>query len=66
MRAVVLVFPCVPAIAATRPRFTTAPSASARFQTGIPRCRARRISGWSGGTAEVMTSPPAEATWAGS
>ena len=60
--AVVVVLPCVPEMAMTRPWLTIEPRACARLSTGIPRCRAAATSGWSGETALVITSATAFST----
>ena len=53
---VVVVSPCVPAIATTVPSLTASPSASARLMIGSPRARAAASSGCSRAMAEVTTS----------
>ena len=63
---VVVVLPCVPAIATSSPPLTASASASARRITGMPSDRARSTSGWSRGSADVTTSARAPATCAGS
>ena len=63
---VVVVLPCVPAMPTTVPWFTMAPSACARLSTGMPAARAAASSGWSAGTAAVITSAAQPATCAGS
>jgi hypothetical protein len=60
---VVVVLPCVPAMAMPSCRRISSASISARRMTGMPRARARRISGLSGAIAEENTTTSALATW---
>jgi hypothetical protein len=63
---VVVVFPCVPAIAAVVPLAMRWARASLRGTIGTPAARAADSSGCSRGTAAVTTTARAPATWLGS